>query len=194
MRLFDGLAISGETEFCRRYMHKYDGSESKSENLKSAIESLKTTIGELAQQFEFLQDSKELSDREKLSYKQISTRNPDTEGTTFLMGNSNLKSSLKTLTSLVRKYYGVAPVLLIDEYDVPLNNAINGGYYKRFINTYKTLISKALKDNNISFAVVTGCLKISKESIFTGLNNLSVMSVTDTAEIYAFIIRTLFVL
>ena len=75
-----------------------------------------------------------------------------------------------------------------------LNNAINGGYYKRFINTYKTLISKALKDNNISFAVVTGCLKISKESIFTGLNNLSVMSVTDTAEIYAFILRTLFVL
>ena len=192
MRLFDGLAISGETEFCRRYMHKYpvihvsfkdvsgDGGQKAEENLESALKALKGTVGELAEKYRFLLSSKELDEADRIAFRQISTRNPKTDDSRFIMGNDILKTSLNTLARLVRKHYGTPPVILIDEYDVPLNKASEGGYYEGFIEIYRTLLSSALKDSkSISFAVVTGCLKISKESIFTGLNNLDVRSVVD---------------
>ena len=197
MRLFDGLAISGETEFCRRYMHKYPvihvsfkdiNAESNPGKtlLKSAMDQLKNIVGFLALDYRFLLDGSREGNGERLDefdealYRRLTTISPNAKETQFEMSDDTLQYSLRTLCTLLKKRHGVAPVLLIDEYDVPLNDAFNKEYYKDFVATYRTLLSSALKDSkSISFAVVTGCLKISKESIFTGLNNLDVRSVVD---------------
>lgn len=89
-------------------------------------------------------------------------------------------SGLKTLSELLEKHYGTKVVLLIDEYDVPLAKAFENGYYNQMIFLIRSLLEQALKTNNsLKFAVMTGCMRISKESIFTGLNNLKVLSITD---------------
>ena len=143
------------------------------------MKALKGTIGELAEKYRFLLSSDNLDDADKASFRQISTRSKDSNDSRFIMGNDILKTSIKTLTGLVQKHYGLPVVVLIDEYDVPLNNAFEGGYYKNFINIYRTLLSSAFKENDsLAFAVVTGCLRISKESIFTGVNNFSTVDVT----------------
>lgn len=96
------------------------------------------------------------------------------------MADDVLRDSLHTLSQLLAKHYGRKVVLLIDEYDVPLDKAFQGGYYDQMVSLIRGLFNNALKTNdNLQFAVLTGCLRISKESIFTGLNNLNVLSVTD---------------
>ena len=190
MRLFDGLAISGETEFCKEYMHKYPvihvsfkdavGKKKEEEKpIKTAMRGLKGTIGMLAERYRFLLSSKELDEADRIAFRQISTRNPDTEGEKFLMSDDNLETALATLSTLLKKHYGKPAVILIDEYDVPLNTAFELEYYEYFIGTYRSILSTALKENDsLAFAVVTGCLRISKESIFTGVNNFRSLDVT----------------
>ncbi len=171
-------------------MHKYPvlhvsfkeitGDNAKKKNFESAIDTLKTCIGNLALQHKYLLDSDDLDETDKTCYKQISTLAVDSIEPKFLMSTSILRDSLRTLSELMRKCYNTPTVILIDEYDVPLNKAYKGGYYDDFINIYRSLLGSALKENtNMTFAVITGCLKISKESIFTGLNHLSVMDVTE---------------
>ena len=104
----------------------------------------------------------------------------DVKGGSFSMADDVLRDSLHTLSQLLAKHYGRKVVLLIDEYDVPLDKAFQGGYYDQMVSLIRGLFNNALKTNdNLQFAVLTGCLRISKESIFTGLNNLNVLSVTD---------------
>ena len=192
--LFDGLAIMNEKEVCDEYMHKYPVihvsfkdavckkkvGEEKKELIEAAMKGLKGTIGTLAERYRFLLSSDKLDEADRISFRQISTRNPDTEGEKFLMSDDNLETALLTLSMLLKKHYGKPAVILIDEYDVPLNAAFELGCYEYFIGTYRSILSAALKENDsLAFAVVTGCLKISKESIFTGLNHLDVRSVVD---------------
>ena len=152
MRLFDGLAISGETEFCKEYMHKYPvihvsfkdavGKKKEEEKpIKTAMRGLKGTIGMLAERYRFLLSSKELDEADRIAFRQISTRNPDTEGEKFLMSDDNLETALATLSTLLKKHYGKPAVILIDEYDVPLNTAFELEYYEYFIGTYRSILS-----------------------------------------------------
>ena len=96
------------------------------------------------------------------------------------MEDELLAGSLKNLSQLLAKHYGRQVVLLIDEYDVPLDKAFQAGYYDEMVSLIRNLFGNALKTNdNLQFAVLTGCLRISKESIFTGLNNLKVHTIAD---------------
>ncbi|MBR2811353.1 MAG: AAA family ATPase [Solobacterium sp.] len=189
--IFDGLKIMEYHEICNAYMHRFpvihvsfkdiqaNTSKADGSSDASALNALKGTIGELAEQYTFLLQSERLSDDEKIAFRQISARNRDTGGTRFLMSEDALKNALKTLTDLLKKHYGQPAVILMDEYDVPLNDAFEKGYYPEFVNIYRSILSSALKDNDsLAFAVITGCLKISKESIFTGVNNFYVNDVT----------------
>ena len=116
-------------------------------------------------------DSERLTGQEKEKYKALLDRN---------MTEAAFDSSLKTLSGLLEKHYGVKVILLIDEYDVPLVKAFENGYYDQMIFLIRGLLGQSLKTNNsLKFAVLTGCLRISKESIFTGLNNLKVLTIAD---------------
>ncbi len=189
MSLFDGLAISSETEFCKEYMHKYPvihvsfkdavGKKKEGEKLvETAMRGLKETIGMLAMEYDYLGDSNELSENEKLLYKRLTTIEKNAKEPEFAMSDDSLERSLATLSLLLKKHHGKPAVILIDEYDVPLNTAFELGYYEYFIGTYRSILSTALKENDsLAFAVVTGCLRISKESIFTGVNHFSTIDV-----------------
>ena len=189
MSLFDGLAISSETEFCKEYMHKYPvihvsfkdavGKKKEGEKLvETAMRGLKETIGMLAMEYDYLGDSNELSENEKLLYKRLTTIEKNAKEPEFAMSDDSLERSLATLSLLLKKHHGKPAVILIDEYDVPLNTAFELGYYEYFIGTYRSILSTALKENDsLAFAVVTGCLRISKESIFTWVNHFSTVDV-----------------
>ncbi len=173
-------------------MHKYPvihvsfkdivGKKSKDDEslLFSAVNSLKYLISETAKRYLFLLESKELNEDDRISFEQIkSLSTPKESKKDEDMELEYLAGSLKKLSELLEKHYGFPTVILIDEYDVLLNKAFKLGYYQDFIETYRCLLSSALKGNpSLAFAVVTGCLRISKESIFTGLNNLRVYDVT----------------
>lgn len=180
--LFDGLRISQEKELCEAYMGKMpvvsitlksvDGS-----NYQSAYQALRYIIGMEASRFRILEDSDQLTEDDKNRYRSLV--NVGREGT-FTMSEENLLTSLRTLSQLLSKHYGRKVILLIDEYDVPLDKAYQAGYYDEMVLLIRSLFGNALKTNEyLYFAVLTGCLRISKESIFTGLNNLNVMTVTD---------------
>jgi len=191
MKLFEGLEIAKEKDFCEEFMHKYpvihvsfkdaDNEKRKkaTENYQSALAKLKGIIGRLALKYDYLKESKALNDDEKTLYQRLRTVSKNTKESEFDMSDDSLKNALSTLSMLLQKHHGLPVVILIDEYDVPLNNAFEGGYYQEFINTYRSLLCGGLKDNDsLAFAVATGCLRISKESIFTGLNNLRTLDVT----------------
>ena len=104
----------------------------------------------------------------------------DIQDGSFTMTDDMLIDSLRTLTQLLTKHYGKETILLIDEYDVPLDKAFHGGYYTEMVSLIRNLFGSALKTNpHLYFAVLTGCLRVAKESIFTGLNNLKTFSITD---------------
>ena len=125
----------------------------------------------VARNVQFLLGSDALSDYDKLEYKELLNNN---------MSEAAFCGGLKILSELLEKHYGTKVVLLIDEYDVPLAKAFENGYYNQMIFLIRSLLEQALKTNNsLKFAVMTGCMRISKESIFTGLNNLKVLSITD---------------
>lgn len=129
------------------------------------------TVKGAAKKAKFLKISEKLDDDEKDDYRALLDKDMD-EATLFL--------SLKTLSELLEKHYGTQVIILIDEYDVPLAKAFENGYYEQMVFLVRNLLEQALKTNNsLKLAVMTGCMRISKESIFTGLNNLKVLSITD---------------
>lgn len=174
--IFDGLEISKDTKLCEEYMGKYPvmfvslkgiNAESYDTAFRLAVETIKGA----AKKAGFLKTSDKLDDDEKEEYRTLLDKDMD-EATLFW--------SLKTLSELLEKHYGTKVILLIDEYDVPLAKAFENGYYDQMAFLIRNLLEQALKTNNsLKFAVMTGCMRISKESIFTGLNNLKVLSITD---------------
>ena len=182
--LFDGLKIAKEKELCEKYMGKFpvisislkgvDGL-----NFESASVALRTLIGNEARRFDFLRNSANLSNDDKDAYAQLTEIGP-AQGGFYTMTEGMAAVSLKILSQLLEKHCGQKTILLIDEYDVPLDKAFQGGYYDEMVNLIRNLLGNALKTNDsLFFAVLTGCLRISKESIFTGLNNLKVHTISD---------------
>ena len=179
--LFDGLAISKEAELCEAYMGQFPvisislkGVSSKKFEMARAM--MCNVIAQEALRFQFLLESDRLSEYEKLQYTSLIERNE--KG--FSMSDADLMNSLRTLSILLEKHFHHKVIILIDEYDVPLDKAMQGGYYNDMIDLIRNLLSESLKTNNsLHFAVLTGCLRVSKESIFTGLNNLNVLSIED---------------
>ncbi len=182
--LFDGLAISGDSDLCERHMGKYPVVSITLKGVNGADYAtarslLCSVIGSEAMRFQFLLEDEKLTDREKELYRQIVRVDTGGEGS-FVMPDAVLMGSLKTLSVLLEKHYGQKVVILIDEYDVPLAKANEGGYYDEMVLLIRNIFEQALKTNDsLYFAVLTGCLRVSKESIFTGLNNLVIFSITD---------------
>ena len=176
--IFDGLAVAQDKELCGEYMGKYpvvfislkgvDGL-----TFEDAYERLRRLIRSEAFRLEVLRDSTAISDEERNAYLRIISEQDTVPDVT---------DSLKMLSSLLEKHYGQKVILLIDEYDVPLDKAYAHGYYEQMIDLIRAMFGAALKTNDsLFFAVLTGCLRVSKESIFTGLNNLMVHSISDTS-------------
>ena len=182
--LFEGLKIAQEKELCEKYMGKFPviSISLKSVgglNFKAASAALKNIIGKEAMRFQFLLESARLSDAEKDSYQRL-IKIGTTSESIYDMTDAALIDSFRTLSQLLEKHYGQKAILLIDEYDVPLDKAFQNGYYDEMVNLIRSLFDNGLKTNDsLYFAVLTGCLRISKESIFTGLNNPKVHTVSD---------------
>ena len=180
--LFDGLSISENAELCREYMGKFpviflSFKDVEGLTFEQARYSLAEKIAKEAKRFRFLLESDQLEADEKDHYRAIIAQN----GGQFTMNERILPSSLQILSELLQKHYGKKTIILIDEYDVPLDKAFQNGYYKEFVALIRGVLGQALKTNEaLQFAVLTGCLRVSKESIFTGLNNFKVLSITDT--------------
>ncbi len=182
--LFDGLKIMQEKELCEKYMGKFPvisislkGVDGRS--FGSASAALRTVIGDEARRFDFLRESAALNQEEKDAYQRLIKVGVDSRAL-YDMTEDVAAASLKTLSQLLHKHYGQKVILLIDEYDVPLDKAFQAGYYDEMVSLIRSLLGNALKTNDsLYFAVLTGCLRISKESIFTGLNNLNVMTISD---------------
>ncbi len=182
--LFDGLIISEETELCSRHMGQYPVISISLKGVNGADYAtaralMCSVVGEEALRFEtLLMESAKLTATEKERYRQLITVDKNNKES-FVMPDSVLMGSLKTLSGLLRKHYGKKVVLLIDEYDVPLAKAHEQGCYEEMILLVRNMFEQALKTNDsLYFAVLTGCLRVSKESIFTGLNNPKVLSIT----------------
>lgn len=182
--LFEGLEIAKEQELCEKYMGKFPVVSItlkgiNADSYEAARGMLCSVIGKEALRFQFLLESGELSEREKAQYQQLVEVGKEGE-TAFVMADGVLESSLLTLTGLLHKHYGKQTILLIDEYDVPLDKANQAGYYDEMAALIGNLFGMVLKTNeSLYFAVLTGCLRVAKESIFTGLNNFNVLSITN---------------
>ncbi len=180
--LFDGLKISWEKELCDKHMGQYPVifltlKSVEGRNFQEAYAALRRLIGWEALRLSFLSESSRLSSKERETYQSLTKM----ENGMFVMPETVLIDSLRILSELLAKHYGRKVVILIDEYDVPLDKAFQAGYYDEMVSLLRGLLGSALKTNDfLEFAVLTGCLRISKESIFTGLNNLKVHTVTDT--------------
>ena len=180
--LFDGLYISGNKELCDEYMGKYPviflslkGVEGLT--YEEAFEAFVRIMGKEVNRVSFLADSDKLTQIEREQYKGLTIM----KNGRLAFDKEKLISSLQFLSQLLYKHYGKKTVILIDEYDVPLDKAFQNGYYNEMVSLIRGLFGQALKTNEfLQFAVLTGCLRISKESIFTGLNNFKVMSITDS--------------
>ena len=180
--LFDGLEISKETQLCEEYLGKFPvisitlkGATGRT--FDGAKSMLRRLIGKEAQRFQVLMQSDKLTELEHQQYKTLIHMN---DKGIFTMEDEVLKDSLFTLTQLLKKHYGQDVIMLIDEYDVPLDKAYQSGYYDDMVELIRSLFGNAFKTNDsLYFAVLTGCLRISKESIFTGLNNFKVYTVKD---------------
>ena len=179
--LFDGLKIAQEKELCDQYQGQFpviflslksvDGL-----TFEAAAAAMRTVVGNEAARFRFLQDSDKLTKEDQERYEALI----HVDKGLFDMEDELLAASLKTLSRLLAQHYGRKVVILIDEYDVPLDKAFQAGYYDEMVSLIRNMFGNALKTNeNLQFAVLTGCLRISKESIFTGLNNLNVMTISD---------------
>ena len=178
--LFDGLYISKNQDLCKQHLGQYPviflslkGVEglSFSEARRRCIQLIKRE----AERFYVLKDSQRLPDIDKIKYCQLLEMQDRPEEVDIIM------SSIKTLSDLLYKQYGKKVVILIDEYDVPLDKAFQYGYYREMVYFIRGLLGEVLKTNDsLAFAVLTGCLRVSKESIFTGLNNFKILSITDT--------------
>ncbi len=179
--LFDGLKIADEKELCSEYMGQFPVISISLKGVEGltytdAVAALKSIIGWEAMRFPFLAESDRLSDSEREMYKAL----VEVKQGQFTMPDVILPMSLKNLSALLAKHYEKQVILLIDEYDVPLDKAFQQGYYNEMISLIRSLFGNALKTNpDLYFAVLTGCLRVSKESIFTGLNNMKILSITN---------------
>ena len=183
--LFEGLEISKETAICERWMNQYptlflsfkdvDGSI-----FENAFNFLKYIVAEVCKHHMYLLDSDDVDKEDKLVYEKLKS------GDASLI---EIQSCILRITNMLESYYKKPVILLIDEYDVPIAKASSNGYYKEMLEIMKGMLSTALKDNSsLKFAVITGCLKIAKESIFTGTNNLVSDTISSTRynEYYGF--------
>ena len=179
--LFDGLYISGNKELCDEHMGKYPviflsfkGVEGLTYD--EAFDAFVRVIGKEISRVFFIADSDKLTMLEREQYKGLTI----IEDGSFVFSKDKLISSLQLLSQLLYKHYGQKVVILIDEYDVPLDKAFQNGYYKEMVSLIRGLFGLVLKTNEfLQFAVLTGCLRVSKESIFTGLNNFEINSIVD---------------
>lgn len=175
--LFADLEISKETELCRRHMGKYPVisvslKDIEGTDFHAACEMLANTISEEAGQFSFLLNSDQLTQYEK--DKLIHLMKGCFENSAYM------RSSFRLLTQLLYKHYKTPAIVLIDEYDVPLDKAYQHGYYEQMVTLIRSLFSQVFKTNQyLYFAVITGCLRIARESIFTGLNNFKIYTISD---------------
>ena len=174
--IFDGLKISKDKKLCEDYMGKYPvisvslkgiNAATYEDAFDFAVQIMKNVAGRT----QFLLESRNLSDFDKSEYKELLDSR---------MSKAVFCSGLKILSELLEKHYGTKVILLIDEYDVPLAKAFENGYYDQMVFLIRNLLEQSLKTNNsLKFAVMTGCMRISKESIFTGLNNFTTFTITD---------------
>ena len=180
--LFDGLDIFQNTALCDAYMGQFpvisitlkgvDG-----QTYADAVAAMKDIIGIEAARFPFLAESTNLTDTEKDLYRGY----VQVENGIFSMPNEALPAALRNISLLLAKHFQKEVIILIDEYDVPLDKAFQHGYYNEMISLIRTMLGNALKTNNsLKFAVLTGCLRITKESVFTGLNNFKIYCITST--------------
>lgn len=175
--LFDGLAIAEEKALCDEYMGKYPVVFVSLKNVDGltfddAYAMLCSVINREARRFQYLLESDKLTDIDKNTLIRLYSDKLDT---------ATIRDGLLILSELLLQHYGQKTILLIDEYDVPLDKAYQHGYYDEMLDLIRTMFGTALKTNDsLYFAVMTGCLHVSKESIFTGLNNLKIHSIADT--------------
>lgn len=175
--LFDGLQIAKNKKLCEEYQEKYPVIFLSFKNVEGltfadAQYRLAELIAGEAERFAFLAQSDKLTENERSLYCGLTAVR---EGRYALAGEV-LVSALQLLS----KHYGQKTIILLDEYDVPLDKAFQNGYYKEMVSLIRGMLGQALKTNEfLQFAVLTGCLRVSKESIFTGLNNFKVLSITD---------------
>ncbi|MCD8104763.1 MAG: ATP-binding protein [Lachnospiraceae bacterium] len=181
--LFEGLEISRETQLCEKYMGQFpvisislksvDGW-----NYEAALSQMRRVIGQEALRFQFLLDSDRLADEEKVMYRKLVLADPE-HPDYFNIPEDILIGSLSVLSDLLCKHYGKKVMVLIDEYDVPLAKANERKYYAQMVELIRSMFHQVLKSNDsLYFAVLTGCLRVAKESIFTGLNNPQVFSIS----------------
>lgn len=183
--LFDGLEISKEKEICKNWMNQYptlflslkdvDGT-----TFENAFNMLKFVISSLCSQNSYLETGENIRENEKNIFSRLRSQTASI---------TDIKGSIVTIMNMMQSYYEKPVILLIDEYDVPIAKASNNGYYKEMLEVIKGMLSTALKDNSsLKFAVITGCLKIAKESIFTGTNNFVSDTISSTRynEYYGF--------
>ena len=174
--LFEGLQIMGEPELCQKYMGQYPviSLSLKGINAVSYETAFKIAvrgINESAAMVDYLEQSERLTKNDKESYRELLKRDMD---------EAEFYVSLRELSRLLAKHFDKKVIILIDEYDVPLAKAYENGYYDQMIFMMRNFLEQALKTNrNLQFAVLTGCMRISRESIFTGLNNFQVLSISD---------------
>lgn len=179
--LFDGLQIAKNKKLCEEYQGKYPVIFLSFKNVEGltfadAQYRLAELIAGEAERFAFLAQSDKLTENERSLYCGLTAVR---EGRYALAGEV-LVSALQLLSKLLSKHYGQKTIILLDEYDVPLDKAFQNGYYKEMMSLIRGMLGQALKTNEfLQFAVLTGCLRVSKESIFTGLNNFKVLSITD---------------
>ena len=179
--LFDGLYISQNKTICEDYMGKFPViflSLKSVEGLtfEEAKYCLMELVGREARRFLFLSKSDKLNDGDKEIYQALISF----DNGQYSMSQTALRFALRTLSELLYKHYGQKTIILIDEYDVPLDKAFQHGYYREMVSLIRGIFGEGLKTNEfLQFAVLTGCLRVSKESIFTGLNNFKVLSITD---------------
>lgn len=180
--LFDGLHICANEKICSEHMGKYPViflslKNAEGLNFDTAKYQMVELIAREAERFPFLAKDTNLSDRDREKYR-VLTAFADGH---YQMSDDVLYGSLQTLSELLYKYFNQKTVILIDEYDVPLDKAFQHGYYREMVALIRALFGRALKTNEaLAFAVLTGCLRVSKESIFTGLNNFKILSITDS--------------
>ena len=180
--LFDGLHISSNEKICSEHMGKYPViflslKNAEGLNFDTAKYQMVELIAREAERFPFLAKDTNLSDRDREKYR-VLTAFADGH---YQMSDDVLYGSLQTFSELLYKHFNQKTVILIDEYDVPLDKAFQHGYYREMVALIRALFGRALKTNEaLAFAVLTGCLRVSKESIFTGLNNFKILSITDS--------------
>ena len=179
--LFDGLYISKNKELCAEHMGKYPVifislKDVEGLSYDEAFDSLVRIIGNEISRVSFLSDSEKLSELEHEMFRGLTVMKDGK----YIFDKDKLTSSLRLVSQLLYQHYGQKTVIIIDEYDVPLDKAFQNGYYNEMVSLIRGIFGQALKTNEyLQFAVLTGCLRISKESIFTGLNNFKILSIAD---------------